>query len=701
MLFLAGVGAVMVATRDVGTEATLNGTDALVMQQQALAIRDVLLNSPGQAVDANGNQVDWAEDADAGHADRVQRLGLLHAARRGLDFDKLVNLRGAPYAADDSDAYVNYEEARASIGLDAHGYDFHVRAYPSLRTVQELLDQGIRDTNLKVTYIGDATGGAEAEVAATGTTPPMSTPTCAASPLDGRSLRIESVVTNNGQTDTQFHVAFDVTFGSNVFSDVQRAPLVAAGDGVAVYVDVPAAEGDCDAVTEVSATLIDPSASLVTETWTPTWAAVGAAADTWFTIDPDYEAYEASDDIVLEFAGNLQAKHGNTDGESVSIQILDGATDVTPTSISTTMTVPKSNKPWEFDAFPASELGGVGTYTVVFTRANGEAVSDIIEVTSALPSNYIPPDGDASAPTTYAYSDAAATEAAFIADLVDRFCPYEWDSQSASVAPVTWSPGTWSHRCNGAFAAHSSDKGALGHYGDVFPDDKQLLGNELHRRLAPGGTPSTSIVNTLVVGSDVDHNTMTSNAVKGAIRDWVTLAGGNLIVFGSEKQVVNWLNPIFKTKLDSSSNGLSTPDAEHPVLRVADDLSWNDFDERGRAWELRSSDGTANAFTKVVHDNSAEENAVLAISDPGAFGDGTVILTSWLPYDLFNDGTNRQGMMLVNNLLMQGYRDLFIDYGPEIPEGVQVLPADGRAQVFHPELERYITLTVRVYVFSS
>ena len=49
---------------------------------------------------------------------------------------------------------------------------------------------------------------------------------------------------------------------------------------------------------------------------------------------------------------------------------------------------------------------------------------------------------------------------------------------------------------------------------------------------------------------------------------------------------------------------------------------------------------------------------------------------------------------------MQGYRDLFLDYGPEIPEGgSEVIPAVRKAEILHPEFDDPITLDVIVYVF--
>jgi len=49
---------------------------------------------------------------------------------------------------------------------------------------------------------------------------------------------------------------------------------------------------------------------------------------------------------------------------------------------------------------------------------------------------------------------------------------------------------------------------------------------------------------------------------------------------------------------------------------------------------------------------------------------------------------------------MQGYRDLFLDYGPSIPANARQASAAQRVvEIQHPEFEDPITLTVFVYVF--
>ena len=102
----------------------------------------------------------------------------------------------------------------------------------------------------------------------------------------------------------------------------------------------------------------------------------------------------------------------------------------------------------------------------------------------------------------------------------------------------------------------------------------------------------------LVVGSDVDHNSMTSSAAKQTIRDWV-YAGGFLIVFGSYQQAVQWLQPIFHSALDSASDPLLTPDTAHPILHTPNELDYVSFDSGGNIWEF-NRDEDASHFSPVI-----------------------------------------------------------------------------------------------------
>src|SRR5205085_140884 len=108
--------------------------------------------------------------------------------------------------------------------------------------------------------------------------------------------------------------------------------------------------------------------------------------------------------------------------------------------------------------------------------------------------------------------------------------------------------------------------------------------------------------------------------------------------------------------------------------------------------------------------------------------DGSIILTSYLPYDLFGPssaGAARsaqaagaacpgnspagtawtvgqcEGLKFMHNLLMSGYGDLYLDYGPPIPDLTDVQPSVRVAEIRHPDFADPIELTLIVFVFRG
>ncbi len=258
------------------------------------------------------------------------------------------------------------------------------------------------------------------------------------------------------------------------------------------------------------------------------------------------------------------------------------------------------------------------------------------------------------------------------------------------------SPGTWASRCQWFKTGQTQ-------WGDVFPDSKQIMNNDLHDRLiGTDGLPRYDIANVIIAGSNIDQTAMTSSAAKQAVADWV-LGGGLLISFGSMNQNVNWLEPIFHAAIRSSSGGIGVPDPGHPVLHTSDELDYPLYDNRDRVWNFngQTAQDAAVLFTNIVVQSS---DPVTTESIPGALGDGTVILTTWTPYDVYDGSkdtatTSMEGLKLVNNLLMQGYKDLYLDYGPPLPAFTNVIPAKRMVEVDHPQFDDPIELSVILYVF--
>jgi hypothetical protein len=122
-------------------------------------------------------------------------------------------------------------------------------------------------------------------------------------------------------------------------------------------------------------------------------------------------------------------------------------------------------------------------------------------------------------------------------------------------------------------------------------------------------------------------------------------------VFGSPDQSTQWLQSLFHVGQTSSSGGIRAPDTSHPMLTTPESLNFDQYSTSGKGWKYTG--GADDHFTDVVTQGSTP---VTAISDPGDFGEGTIIMTSWRPYDLFGGGagtSGTEGLAIMFNLLMQ------------------------------------------------
>lgn len=702
VIFVGSVGALLVVSQDgsdVGNDSPAAAA-ALGLQSQLLA--DLVVASPGFHYEGNALEQDWTTAT----ADNLGRLGLRENRSTLMDFAKFQNLRRAGYAST-ADGLVNYPDARASLGLDEVGLDFHLRAFPSLQSVRTLLANGDRDPNLRVAYIGDVeavasgggrTGLVDADVA---------TPTCTP---NGSTYTLATQVTNSGSTDTQMSVFFNLEFADgDDYEDRTRSYLVPSGSAAAFAIEVPYTAGrDCEVGVDLE--VWDPDIKLWETGQGNESELTGGSATTVVTHDlwmnPDRTSYSPTQAITIEFDGDLPTKnaHGTV---TLTLEVLDslGTTVYGPTDIP----VSKSVRTKSIGTLPAGEYVAELTYL-----GETATVRDPIFVTTDAPDLFEPASGT----LTYEPTVPVPIEVGFLEDLVEKFCPMYYDSNSLTPMAVLDFNANAQSEPDDTYAGRCSfDRNANPHPGDVFPDTRDALNNDLPTRLLDPlnatyvqqcngnivGGPRYDWARVLVVGSNVDHNSMTSASAKYAVCEWV-MGGGTLIVFGSEDQQVQWLQPIFHAAITSSSSAVSTPDASHPILNRADALGYDGYLSNGtRVWSFNGQTAAeqTDLLTNVV---ASASDSILSISNPGAFGDGTIILTTWLPYDLFGTGSGTQseaeGLKVVNNFLMQGYRDLFLDYGPSIPsESRQAAAAQRVVDIQHPEFDDPITLTLFVYVF--
>lgn len=707
VLFVGSIGAVLLTTREGATGAAAATVPAANLKVEAENLAQLLLFTPGvtsTGQDWVANGVDF--DAKTPDANAVTRLGLLDSAATDsllVNYSKFQNLRRAPYDSA-ADGYVNYPEARASFGLDKEGLDFHVRAYPSLREVRQILEDGVKDPYMRVAYIGNITeerggGGNPGDGLGVGTI------SCAVDPTEHpRAYRIGTTLTNGGTAPTQFEAIFDVTL-SNGDSEYHKknTVVVPAGATAEVRADVAATSGRTCAgasvrlrVYDSTNLLADVTSSLTAPGSTP------AAAPRALVLETSDWNYAPSTPVTVSYSGKNLAKDNK-----LILTVCPGETECrlgSDTSGSRVdITVPQKEKDRTY-TFASGFAAGDYTVRLYDNTADPDAgietdsmrARNRLLIVTPAPGPYVPPSGGGSG--TYSAGPDAATEVAFLDKLVDRFCPTWFDS--TAVSPMaSW--GTWDPRC-------LDFKDGQPHPGDVYPQLKRTLKNELSLRLMTQpnceGEARYDWTTVLIVGSNVDHNVLTSGDVKHCIEEWV-LDGGTLIVLGSVDMNTHWLESVFQTALESSSGGLNVPDAGHPSLHVADDLDYPSY-QHERAWRLKTtgSFNAEDAFTRVVNDATSGD-AILAVGDPGAFQAGNVILSGWTPYDLKGNGPGAddvEGMKYINNLLMLSYRDLYLDYGPPIPEHTNVEPALARVHIRHPQfIGTTIVLDMSVYVFPG
>ena len=223
--------------------------------------------------------------------------------------------------------------------------------------------------------------------------------------------------------------------------------------------------------------------------------------------------------------------------------------------------------------------------------------------------------------------------------------------------------------------------------GDVYPDSKSYLDTVMAGRL--------SRYDVLIVGSGVDHSTLTSGTLKNAVRDWV-LGGGNLIVFGSDDKATGWLSTLLSAGVSNVNGAPTAPDATHPLLSDPYDLAWTSYDSHGQGWDLAAAGQTVyDEFSHVVIQGGLD---VLAVSHTSSFGSGQILLTTWRGRDVSASlGQVELQHMLTNFLVYADRSDLYLDYGGTVPADLPVALAVRQSYLWDPVVGQ---VPVRVEVLA-
>lgn len=610
-----------------------------------------------------------------------------------LSYAKFSNINSAKMDATAGNGFVDYEEARRSLELDDDLLDFHIRSEPVLASVRSILGTGYKDPFLKPLYLGNYVPGASS--------PARPAITAVGSfRTDSQFGYLDVTITNTGEVASGFSVDYTIQLKKKPIAFTVNSFTLNPGDPdpQATVTGMLRKTSDWDwgantaefsfAVSDSIGQLAEGTASMaalpMNDVAAPAQPIVALSMDRRSYGEPfsasnkwpsaKYVAYEGDGDAIPQFDENdadLRIIKDPGAAESVIATIADPS--------------PTESLKEELDASPADGYtdAGTGRYRadlMVPNVAGSKVTEAFFEISSGSECNV--------SPGNYVPAQSVVDEATYVETLFSSF-------QKGVVAT------NYDHALMPYVAGATTEL-----RGDVFPDVKCSMNTDLPSFLLDdAGQPTLARYTTLIVGSDVDHNAMTSDAAKGTIRDWV-YAGGTLIVFGSDAQSVQWLQPIFHGALQSASGGLYTPDADHPALTVPNELDYSAFISSER-WTYNS--GAEGSFTHVVTEGQKD---ALAISNSGAFQGGKVILSSWRPYALVDPAQQAatctpvataqcQGLALIHNLIVISYRNLYLDYGPPIPlyapNGVQTRVAS----VYHPDLQQLITIYLQIYVFNG
>lgn len=174
----------------------------------------------------------------------------------------------------------------------------------------------------------------------------------------------------------------------------------------------------------------------------------------------------------------------------------------------------------------------------------------------------------------------------------------------------------------------------------------------------------------VIIGSEVDHNSFTPAEVKDAMRDYVDVHGGRLMILGGQGNV-EWLERLFDVGVGGGSGGVSVPDTTHPILTLPNSLDYTSLVTPASVYEVGGAD--AALFSTVIGDG--DDDQYLAVAREGAWGhgsseDGSVILSSYMPYQLSDSEEVRR--FFANGVVYGKFHYLYLEVGPTVPDGEAV-----------------------------
>lgn len=425
-------------------------------------------------------------------------------------------------------------------------------------------------------------------------------------------------------------------------TEQRHTRLLAPGEVQTVWATFPKLQDWNDDFDAVKVDLADAYGNtLIQPTWRDGEPPEGGTVKYGVRVQANQMYYVTGDTV------SFTADHYDADGEHLSADQAGRFVLVGPNGnewTNASITLPKGNN--KVYTYACANCTTVGNYTaIVWNAAMTQRSLDMVHVSAA---------------TMFDEKKTMATiaqqEVAIIKSLVEGFNDVRFDDEEAPD-------------------------------GDIFGDDSNGP-HELSSQL--------SRYSTIVVGSEVSQTALNAAATKYGIAEWVQ-NGGNLIVLGTVKQQSNWLEPVYHAAQITANGGIGTPDPTHPVLHTPNRLDYQRYLDNARSWDIE----TDAPFTHVLTRGSGGDSMIdtLALAAPGAYNDGTVVLTSYMPGALTSPQDDMEAKRFLHNLFSQSYNMLFLDYGPPVPDDTPVGSAQRLVAVPHPNVPGAV-VEVRIVMYA-
>lgn len=656
VIALLVAGAIVVAAFSIATSLTAH--EVASTRGETIELRSIAENTMNIIVSDTGFTSSGDTTWDA-NADALRRFGLAsNLGENFLDGEKILAMNQARMGAT-ANGFPDYDEVRGALGLPV-GVDFHLRSYPLVYSVLD--DRFNSYRNMEVAYIANyeksASVPAPENVDITTAALDMGdytvvtfTLTC---PAVGPS---EDVYLFTLRLDTGTGTGSGIVT-SNHYSPIVRCDNVpvsftARYENLAWASDSAGWELRFDAKSLVSDMVVasDEVATSIRDAGTESYTLLAQSDDHNFVSDDaetpavtiDKRTRDGSRHAVSGIVATAKAFQPGVDPDSGS-----PAQTVTATLNKNQVTTVAFNALTPMD----------GTWTVVVTTSSAEARGLFTFTNAAITGELLQ------------VSALAQAEIDVLDELVRNFDPTLY----------------------------------AGSGGDVFRDTKEDTARTLGYQQGSGVIDNYDIV---IIGSAVDTNALEAQFPED-LRTWVD-GGGTLVAFGSPHGA-QWLrrSSAFEIQYtDAAGQPISTPDTTHPLLHSPDELRFRDYKNDARAYSMEDSlfEGYSHVMVKDGTLTSDSSEDLLALSDPGAYARGTVILTSFYPTDLFASGSAEEELLeakkFINNLLSRRYQQIQLDYGPPIPSGTAVESVTRLVVVPHPEEPRaFVEIRLVLYAWK-